>query len=52
MNLMRFSAPEPARQVGLVRRAASEDDGWFTALAEMLRDVGTGLVAEARRHCP
>jgi len=52
MHLMRFSAPEPARQVGLVRRAASEDDGWFTALATMLSDVGTRLVAEARQGCP
>ncbi|MDD9707285.1 MAG: LysR substrate-binding domain-containing protein [Paracoccaceae bacterium] len=52
MHLMRFSAPEPARQVGLVRREASEDDGWFTALATMLSDVGTTLVAEARRGCP
>lgn len=52
MHLMRFSAPEPARQVGLVRREASEDDGWFTALATMLSNVGTTLVAEARRGCP
>ena len=52
MHLMRFSAPEPARQVGLVRRETSEDDGWFTALATMLSDVGTTLVAEARRGCP
>lgn len=52
MHLMRFSAPEPARQVGLVRRAASEDDGWFTALATMLSDVGKRLVAEARQGCP
>jgi LysR family hydrogen peroxide-inducible transcriptional activator len=52
MHLMRFSAPEPARQVGLIRRAASEDDGWFTALALMLSEVGTQLVAKARQGCP
>lgn len=52
MHLMRFSAPEPARQVGLIRRETSEDDGWFTALAVMLSDVGTQLVAKARQGCP
>lgn len=52
MRLMRFSAPEPARQIGLVRRDASADDGWFTALADILRDVGTGLVQAARQACP
>ena len=52
MQLMRFSAPEPARQVGLVRRDASSDDGWFTALAAMLADVGRSLVAAARQGCP
>ena len=52
MHLMRFCAPEPARQVGLVRREASTDDGWFTALAGMLSDVGTEVVAAARQGCP
>jgi LysR family transcriptional regulator, hydrogen peroxide-inducible genes activator len=52
MELRRFGAPEPARQVGLVRRAASADDGWFTLLAGMLADVGQALVAEARQGCP
>ena len=52
MRLMRFSAPEPARRIGLVRREASLDDGWFTALADVLREVGQALVAEARAGVP
>ncbi len=51
MQLMRFSNPEPARQIGLVRRDSSEDDGWCDALAQILRDVGTDLVTQARRDC-
>ncbi len=51
MHLMRFCAPEPARMIGLVRREASQDDGWCTTLAEILRDVGEQLVAQARRDC-
>jgi LysR family transcriptional regulator, hydrogen peroxide-inducible genes activator len=51
MRLMRFSSPEPARTVGLVRREASEDDGWCAALAAMLREVGETLVGEARHDC-
>lgn len=51
MQLMRFSIPEPARQIGLVRRDSSEDDGWCDALAQILRDVGTDLVTQARRDC-
>ena len=52
MRLMRFSAPEPARRIGLVRREASLDDGWFTALADVLREVRQALVAEARAGVP
>lgn len=51
MHLMRFSTPEPARMIGLVRREASQDDGWCTTLAEILQDVGEKLVAQARREC-
>lgn len=51
MHLMRFSAPEPARMIGLVRREASQDDGWCTTLAEILRGVGEDLVAQARCVC-
>ena len=49
---MRFSEAEPARQGGLVRRETSLDDGWCAPLAEILRDVGGGLVHAARRDIP
>ena len=52
MHLMRFSEAEPARQVGLVRRETSLDDGWCAPLADILRDVGGGLVQAARRDIP
>lgn len=48
MQLMRFSDPEPARQIGLVRRESSQDDGWCETLARILCDVGTDLVTQAR----
>jgi len=51
MHLMRFSSPEPARMIGLVRRAASQDDGWYITLADMLRNVGDDLVMQARQNC-
>ncbi len=51
MHLMRFSSPEPARMIGLVRRVASQDDGWCETLADMLRTVGADLVAQARAGC-
>ncbi len=48
ITLCRFSSPEPSRQIGLVRRAGSGDDGWFVELAELLRGVGNDLVAATR----
>ncbi len=52
--VMRFSDPEPRRQIGLVRRATTERDGgdWFAALSALLSEVGHGLVAEARLSLP
>ena len=49
MHLLRFCAPEPARTIGLVRRAASVDDGWFSDLAEILRVTGQSLIETARQ---
>jgi len=46
LALMRFAAPEPRRTVGLVRRALSADDGWFTELAELLRRAGASELAQ------
>jgi|TARA_R110000737_G_scaffold106512_1_gene139318 LysR family transcriptional regulator, hydrogen peroxide-inducible genes activator len=48
LSLRRFSAPEPSRQIALVRRASSPDDGWFRALATILSDAGTELVGATR----
>jgi LysR family transcriptional regulator, hydrogen peroxide-inducible genes activator len=52
MVLRRFGAPEPAREIALVRRAATPAEGWFDELAEMLAAAGKGLVAEARAMWP
>ncbi|MDF1801424.1 LysR substrate-binding domain-containing protein [Thalassovita sp.] len=49
MRLMRFAAPEPSRMIGLVRRASSIDDGWFSDLAGVLQATGAELVETARR---
>ncbi|SFR18205.1 hydrogen peroxide-inducible genes activator [Poseidonocella sedimentorum] len=49
LETRRFTAPEPARTIGLVRRAGAIDDGWFTALAEILRRVGGDIVMRTRQ---
>lgn len=48
MHLMRFSAPEPCRQIGLVRRASSSPESWFSELTGVLSVVGARLVQLAR----
>ncbi len=48
MALMRFSGAQPARQIGLVRRASSLDDGWFSDLAQVLQGVGTQIIDQSR----
>lgn len=48
----RFAAPEPARQLGLVRRRLSRDDGWFSGLAALLAEAGAGLAGHARAAVP
>ncbi|GGH60740.1 LysR family transcriptional regulator [Frigidibacter albus] len=52
MALMRFAAPEPSRQVRLVRRAAIGEEPWVPALARLLAGAGAGLLAEAQRLVP
>ena len=47
MGLRRFAAPQPSRHIGLVRRAATQDAGWFQDLAEVLTDVGQGLIRDS-----
>ena len=48
MGVMRFAAPEPARQIGLVRRVSATPDAWFDQLADLLREVAERLLCDAR----
>lgn len=48
LKLVRFPAPEPARTVGLVRRATTSGEGWFDDLASVIREVGEGIVTSCR----
>lgn len=50
--LRRFRDPEPARQIGVVRRAAAQPAPWFDTLEHILRKSGDRLVAEARKSVP
>ncbi|TPE50160.1 hydrogen peroxide-inducible genes activator [Amaricoccus solimangrovi] len=52
LALRRFSAPEPRRAIGLVRRARSADDGWFSELAQLLSDAGRAEIAHAEALSP
>lgn len=52
MRLVRFAAPEPAREIALVRRAATPREGWFTDLAAVLAAAGQDLLAAAGRLLP
>ncbi|TMV38280.1 hydrogen peroxide-inducible genes activator, partial [Thioclava sp. BHET1] len=40
MALRRFAAPEPARRIALVRRAATAESDWFGGLARILSETG------------
>ncbi|MCP1168267.1 LysR substrate-binding domain-containing protein [Limimaricola litoreus] len=51
LSLMRFAAPEPARELALVHRAGGEE-GWAAPLAALLRDAGAELLNSARAVCP
>ena len=50
LRLHRFGTPEPARQIGLVRRAGTPAGGWATQLAETLTEVGEGLTGRLRAN--
>ena len=52
LSLARFAEPEPARQLALVRREGSTDDGWVADLAHILRDAGEELIAHAAHAIP
>jgi LysR family transcriptional regulator, hydrogen peroxide-inducible genes activator len=47
LALRRFAAPEPFREIGLVRRARSTDDGWFSELAALLAEAGRVEIGHA-----
>jgi LysR family hydrogen peroxide-inducible transcriptional activator len=52
LEVRRFASPEPARRIGLVRRASSRDDGWFATLAETVDAVGRDIVGACRAALP
>ncbi|TDW40213.1 LysR family hydrogen peroxide-inducible transcriptional activator [Roseinatronobacter bogoriensis subsp. barguzinensis] len=52
LRLRRFQPPEPARQLALVRRQASEGGAWFNDLHNHLCAAGQDLLARARSVAP
>ncbi len=50
--LARFAVPEPGRQIVLVRRAGTEEGGWFTDLAAVLTRVGKAIIMATRKNRP
>jgi len=52
LSLRRFGAPEPARQIGILRRRLTRDDGWFGDLADVFRESGEKLIKSANQMFP
>jgi LysR family hydrogen peroxide-inducible transcriptional activator len=52
MRLARFAAPEPAREIALVRRQATPREGWFTELAEVMTAASQELLEAADNLLP
>ncbi|KAE9628515.1 LysR substrate-binding domain-containing protein [Parasedimentitalea maritima] len=48
LEVQRFPEPQPARQIGLVRRHTTAGDGWFEQLAETVKSIGQEIVMESR----
>ena len=48
LELLRFTAPEPARRIGLAHRVAAEGQQWIDVLAEAASGAAQALVQEAR----
>ncbi len=44
LALMRFAPPEPRRTIGLLRRRADADSGWFDELGALLRQAGRAVL--------
>ena len=49
MATLRFGAPQPSRQIGLVRRKGSSGGSWFEELADTLAKAGKSLLPN--REC-
>lgn len=52
LSALRFAGNEPRRTLGLVRRASSRDDGWFSDLADLVQTAGETLLDQARSLLP
>lgn len=52
LALRRFTAPEPARQITLVRRAGTAQADWFAELAGHLERAAAQLIAQAADIAP
>ena len=52
LSALRFTGNEPRRTIGVVRRASSRDDGWFSDLADLIGQAGARLLADARAILP
>lgn len=48
MSVIRFAAPEPARRIAIVCRAATDGSGWFDDLAAVLGRAGQAVTAATR----
>ncbi len=47
MGVMRFPDPQPERTIALVRRKSTENDGWFSDLADLIGEAGRELLTTA-----
>lgn len=52
LALRRFDAPEPSRQISLVRRAGTAQADWCHELAYRIEQAATTLVAQAAKIAP
>lgn len=52
LGLRRFDAPEPARQIYLVRRAGTSQADWCHELASHIEQAAASLVAQAAKIAP
>lgn len=48
LAVSRFADPQPSREIALLRRSSSSDDGWVADLARILQDAGRELIDFAR----